>query len=130
MTTRRNFSSGTPWEPVAGYSRAVRVEDAVYVAGTTATNEQGEIVGLGDAHAQTLQALENIRRALERAGARLEDVVRTRMYVTDMDNAREVARAHGEVFSSILPVTALVQVVGLIDPAMLVEIEADAVITE
>jgi enamine deaminase RidA (YjgF/YER057c/UK114 family) len=115
---------------VAGYSRAVRVEDAVYVAGTTATNEQGEIVGLGDAHAQTLQALENIRRALERAGARLEDVVRTRMYVTDMDNAREVARAHGEVFSSILPVTALVQVVGLIDPAMLVEIEADAVITE
>lgn len=123
---RTNFGTGTPWEPVVGYSRAVRVGPMVFVSGTTATGTDGQLVGRGDAGLQTRQALANIRMALERAGARLEDVVRTRIYVRDISQWQAVGREHGAVFGAIRPATAMVEVSALVDPDMLVEIEADA----
>ena len=127
---RRNYSSGTPWEPIVGYSRAVRVGRSVHVAGTTATDAGGKIVGAGDAHAQTVQVLKNIGAALRGLDCRLEDVVRTRIFITDAGHWEAVGRAHGEVFGTIRPACTLVVVSRLVDPAMLVEIEADAVIAE
>ncbi|CAN5745631.1 RidA family protein [soil metagenome] len=126
---RQNISSDTPWEPVVGYSRAVSVGDHIYVSGTAATDAAGAVVGIGAPYAQARQAIRNIDAALRRAGSCLEDVVRTRIYVTDMDDWKAVGRAHGEVFGMIRPATSMLEVRRLISPEMLVEIEADAVVT-
>ena len=126
MKERRRYSSGTKWEPIVGYSRAMRAGDRIYVTGTTATNENGEIVGVDDGYAQTVQTIKNIERALRALDASLENVVRTRMFVTDISRWEEYGRAHGEFFREIMPATTMVEVSKLIDPRMMIEIEADA----
>ena len=126
MRKREKYSSGAKWERIVGYSRAVRVGDRIYVTGTTATDENGAIVGIGDAYAQTIQTIKNIERALQALGASLENVVRTRMFVTDISRWEEYGRAHGEFFARIMPATTMVEVSKLIDAEMLIEIEADA----
>jgi enamine deaminase RidA (YjgF/YER057c/UK114 family) len=124
---RERYSSGTPWEPIVGYSRAIRVGSMIYTSGTTATDAEGNLVGVGDPYAQTVQTIKNIERALQALGATLQDVIRTRIYVLDIEaHWQEIGRAHGEFFRDVRPVTSMIEIRKLIDPRMLVEIEAEA----